>query len=78
MRDGRVIAQTKDHSRIRLLMRRRHDQRGTGRLPDRNKIYSCLGSPTPPEIEFSRKTPLNHGDILLLLLGRPGAKCPAT
>ena len=34
--------------------------------PDRNKIYSCLGSPTPPEIEFSRKTPLDHGDILLL------------
>ncbi|EKE17312.1 MAG: protein phosphatase 2C-like protein [uncultured bacterium] len=34
--------------------------------PDRNKIYSCLGSPTPPEIEFSRKTPLEHGDILLL------------
>ncbi len=34
--------------------------------PDRNKIYSCLGSPTPPEIEFSRKTPLDHGDIVLL------------
>jgi serine/threonine protein phosphatase PrpC len=33
---------------------------------DRNKIYSCLGSPSAPEIEFSRKTPLEHGDIVLL------------
>ncbi|MDR1994610.1 PP2C family protein-serine/threonine phosphatase, partial [Azonexus sp.] len=33
---------------------------------DRNKIYSCLGSPHTPEIEFSRKIPLEHGDILLL------------
>jgi serine/threonine protein phosphatase PrpC len=34
--------------------------------PDRNKIYSCLGSPNPPEIEFSRKTPLEQGDVVLL------------
>ena len=36
---------------------------GTRLRPD---IYSCLGSPTPPEIEFSRKTPLNNGDVILL------------
>ena len=67
MRDGKVIAQTKDHSRIRLLVEEGMISEAQAVFhPDRNKIYSCLGSPTPPEIEFSRKTPLNHGDILLL------------
>lgn len=67
MRDGRVIAQTKDHSRIRLLVEEGMITEAQAAFhPDRNKIYSCLGSPTPPEIEFSRKTPLDHGDILLL------------
>ena len=67
IRDGRVITQTKDHSRIRLLIEEGMISEAQAAFhPDRNKIYSCLGSPTPPEIEFSRKTPLNHGDILLL------------
>lgn len=67
MRAGKVIAQTKDHSRIRLLVEEGIiTEAQAARHPDRNKIYSCLGSPTPPEIEFSRKTPLEHGDILLL------------
>ena len=67
IRDGRVITQTKDHSRIRLLIEEGMISEAQAAFhPDRNKIYSCLGSPTPPEIEFSRNTPLNHGDILLL------------
>ncbi len=67
MRDGRIVAQTKDHSRIRLLVEEGMITEAQAAFhPDRNKIYSCLGSPTPPEIEFSRKTPLDHGDILLL------------
>ncbi len=67
MRDGKVIAQTKDHSRIRLLVEEGMITEAQAVYhPDRNKIYSCLGSPHPPEIEFSRKTPLDHGDILLL------------
>lgn len=67
MRDGRVIAQTRDHSRIRLLVEEGMITEAQAAVhPDRNKIYSCLGSPTPPEIEFSRKTPLEHGDIVLL------------
>ncbi len=67
MRAGRVIAQTRDHSRIRLLVEEGMITEAQAAVhPDRNKIYSCLGSPTPPEIEFSRKTPLEHGDILLL------------
>lgn len=67
MRDGRVIAQTKDHSRIRLLVEEGMITEAQAAFhPDRNKIYSCLGGPTSPEIDFSRKTPLEHGDILLL------------
>lgn len=67
MRAGKTIAQTKDHSRIRLLLEEGMiSEAQAATHPDRNKIYSCLGSPTPPEIEFSRKMPLEHGDILLL------------
>lgn len=67
IRAGRIIAQTKDHSRIRLLVEEGMITEAQAAVhPDRNKIYSCLGSPTVPEIEFSRKTPLEHGDILLL------------
>ena len=67
MRNGRVIAQTKDHSRVRLLVEEGMISEAQAAVhPDRNKIYSCLGSPSPPEFEFSRKTPLEHGDILLL------------
>jgi serine/threonine protein phosphatase PrpC len=67
MREGKILAQTKDHSRIRLLVEEGMITEAQAVFhPDRNKIYSCLGSPTPPEIEFSRKTPLSHGDILLL------------
>jgi len=67
MRNGRVVAQTKDHSRVRLLLEEGMITEAQAAVhPDRNKIYSCLGSPTPPEIEFSRKTPLSHGDVVLL------------
>jgi PPM family protein phosphatase len=67
MRNGKVLAQTRDHSRIRILIEEGLlSEARAATHPDRNKIYSCLGSPTPPEIEFSRKTPLKHGDILLL------------
>jgi serine/threonine protein phosphatase PrpC len=67
MRNGRVSAHTKDHSRVRLLVEEGMINEAQAAVhPDRNKIYSCLGSPSAPEIEFSRKTPLEHGDILLL------------
>ncbi|WP_306607018.1 PP2C family serine/threonine-protein phosphatase [Azonexus sp.] len=67
MRNGRVFAQTKDHSRIRLLVEEGLvSEAQAAHHPDRNKIYSCLGGPATPEIDFSRKTPLEHGDVLLL------------
>lgn len=67
MRDGKVIAQTKDHSRVRLLLEEGLINEAQAAIhPERNKIYSCLGGHQPPEIDFSRKTLLEHGDILLL------------
>jgi len=67
LRNGRVAGQTRDHSRVRLLL----DQgviteAQVASHPERNKVYSCLGGNQPPEIEFSRKTPLEAGDVVLL------------
>lgn len=67
MRNGRVVAQTRDHSRIRLLLDEGLiTEAQAARHPDRNKIYSCLGGPSAPDIDFSRKTPLEQGDVILL------------
>ncbi|GBG02239.1 serine/threonine phosphatase [Azospira sp. I13] len=67
MRDGKVLATTRDHSRVRLLMDEGLiSEAQAATHPDRNKVYSCLGGENPPEIEFSRKTPLEVGDVLVL------------
>ena len=48
MRGGKVVAQTRDHSRIRILIEEGLlSEARAATHPDRNKIYSCLGSPTP-------------------------------
>jgi serine/threonine protein phosphatase PrpC len=66
-RDGRVISQTRDHSRVRLLVEQGViTEAQVANHPERNKVYSCLGGIHAPEIEFSRKTPLEGGDVLLL------------
>ena len=66
-RHGMIHSQTKDHSQIRLLLDAgRITAAEAARHPDRNKIYSCLGGPTLPELAFSRVTPLERGDVLLL------------
>ncbi|MFN0301594.1 MAG: PP2C family protein-serine/threonine phosphatase [Burkholderiales bacterium] len=67
IRDGRVEAVTKDHSRVQLLV-------DAGRMrpeamqahPDRNKIFNCLGQLHPPRVDISRKTMLHHDDTLIL------------
>ena len=79
MRNGRVMVQTKDHSRIRLLVEEGliTEQQASSH-PDRNKIYSCLGSPSSPEIDLSRKTPLERDDILLLCTDGLWGELPGT
>ena len=67
LRDGRVVTHTRDHSRIQLLLDQGIINAAQAAVhPERNKVYSCLGGPQAPEIEFSRKTPLEAGDVLAL------------
>lgn len=67
IRGGRVAQQTKDHSRLQLLL----DQglvkpEEVATHPMRNRIFSCLGGTQPPQIEYSKKIPLRSSDVLLL------------
>ena len=67
MRNGKVVTHTRDHSRVQMLKEQGVINEAQAAVhPDRNKIYSCLGGPTQPEIELSRKTPLEVGDLLVL------------
>ena len=67
MRDDNVFTHTRDHSRVQLLMDQGIINEAQAAVhPERNKIYSCLGGNVQPEIEFSRKTPLEAGDVILL------------
>ncbi|TAH45687.1 MAG: serine/threonine-protein phosphatase [Betaproteobacteria bacterium] len=67
LRQGQIHMQTRDHSRVQLMM----DQglleaRDAATHPGRNRIYSCLGGTQPPQIDFSRGTPLQNGDVIAL------------
>jgi serine/threonine protein phosphatase PrpC len=67
LRQGRLIAATKDHSKVQYLV----DQgvlapEEVVNHPDRNKIFSCLGGAADPVIDLSRRTPLSNGDLLIL------------
>lgn len=67
LRKGRVNAVTRDHSRVRMLLEQGMiTEKEAATHPDRNKVYTCLGGGQLPEIEFSRKTPLEAGDMLVL------------
>lgn len=67
IRDGRVLAQTRDHSQVQLMLEQGLIEPAEAvNHPARNRVYSCLGGGQPPEIEFSRKTPLKTGDIIAL------------
>lgn len=66
-RNGRIVAQTKDHSRVQMLMDQGLlDAEGAATHPNRNRIYSCLGGNHPPQIEFSKPARLHNGDTFLL------------
>jgi serine/threonine protein phosphatase PrpC len=67
VRRGRVEAQTKDHSRVQILVDAgRVREEAVAAHPDRNKIFNCLGQMGPPRVDLSRRIALHHGDILLL------------
>ena len=67
IRGGKVLTRTRDHSRVQLLIDQGIITEAQAAFhPDRNKVYSCLGGRQDPDIELSRKTPLEAGDVLAL------------
>ncbi|WP_151638372.1 PP2C family protein-serine/threonine phosphatase [Noviherbaspirillum aerium] len=67
MRQGQILARTRDHSRIETLIAQgkvHPSERDTH--PERNKLFNCLGAPNMPIVELSRRASLQSGDVLLL------------
>ncbi|GGC17962.1 hypothetical protein GCM10007205_28690 [Oxalicibacterium flavum] len=67
MRNGQILARTRDHSRIETLIAQgKVDPSERDTHPDRNKLFNCLGAPNMPIVELSRRATLQAGDVLLL------------
>lgn len=67
MRNGQILARTRDHSRIETLIAQgKVDASERETHPDRNKLFNCLGAPNMPIVEISRRASLQAGDIMLL------------
>ncbi len=67
IRNGVIAAQTKDHSRVQQLIDQgRIREEAVGAHPERNRIFSCLGSSVPPQLDVSSPAGLAAGDTLLL------------
>ena len=68
LRRGRIVARTRDHSHVELLVRegvigaeQAHNH------PMRNFVESCLGGEVLlPEMDVSRRQPVESGDVLLV------------
>jgi PPM family protein phosphatase len=67
MRKGQVLARTRDHSRIETLIAQgKVDASERDTHPERNKLFNCLGAPSTPIVEMSRRASLQAGDVVLL------------
>ncbi len=67
MRNGQILARTRDHSRIETLIAQgKADPSERSTHPDRNKLFNCLGAPNMPIVEISRRASLQSGDVMLL------------
>jgi serine/threonine protein phosphatase PrpC len=67
IRQGNILNRTRDHSQVQLMIEEgliTPEQAETH--PDRHKVYSCLGGERFPDVECSRKTPLQSGDLIVL------------
>ena len=68
IRQGKILEQTADHSRVEELYQQgiiTAEQKL--RHPQRNIVTQCIGSPKkPPKPTISQKTPLSPEDVLLL------------
>src|SRR5207248_566411 len=67
IRQGRIQAQTRDHSRVQMLVDQgRVREEAVASHPDRNKIFNCIGATALPQVELSKPTPLSEDDTLIL------------
>ncbi len=71
LREGALLTRTLDHSHAeqRMLQNAAGGARGGaqhGHAPNRNVLYTCLGSPQAPFIEIGVPQSLRPGDVLLL------------
>jgi serine/threonine protein phosphatase PrpC len=68
LRAGHVLARTRDHSHVELLLRAgRITERQAQDHPMRNYVECCIGGdPVLPEMSLSGRNPLQAGDVLLL------------
>jgi len=68
LRNGQVIARTRDHSHVELLVREGVIQADQAQAhPMRNFVESCLGGELLlPEMDISRRLALEPGDVLLV------------
>jgi PPM family protein phosphatase len=67
VREGRILAQTRDHSRVQMLVDQgRVREEAVQAHPDRNKIFNCVGAVARPTVELSRPAPLRQDDTLIL------------
>lgn len=67
IRDGRILAQTKDHSLVQQLIDRgRMREEAAAAHPQRNRIFNCLGSQRPPRVDLCEAVRLMTGDTLIL------------
>ena len=68
LRHGKLVTRTRDHSHVELLVR--EGVIGADQVhnhPMRNFVESCLGGePLLPEMELSRRQPIEKGDVLLV------------
>jgi serine/threonine protein phosphatase PrpC len=66
-RNGKLLFRTEDHSHVQMLAHQgliSKEQMLTH--PERSKIYNCIGSEIPPQIELAQKRAMQEGDVILL------------
>ncbi|MGE8396085.1 MAG: PP2C family protein-serine/threonine phosphatase [Comamonas sp.] len=66
VRDGQLLARTRDHSYLEMEHRAARPIRLAHKLRNRNVLFTCLGAQTQPIIDVSGPHTLRSGDRLLL------------
>lgn len=67
IRDGRIEARTRDHSRIQKMVDEgRMTEEDAASHPARNRVFSCLGGTHVPLVDYSPRTALQAGDVIVL------------